>query len=124
MARPVRLPARSKYHATPTVVDGIRFASKLEAFRYGQLKVMEKAGVIFRLRLQPRYRLCAWTRHADTSPPELGDYVADFRYCDDEACLCAWGCHIEDVKGMATPLYKWKKKHVEAQYGITVREIR
>lgn len=30
---------------------------------------------------------------------------------------------VEDVKGFKTPLYKWKKKHVEAQYGITIREI-
>ena len=29
----------------------------------------------------------------------------------------------EDVKGFKTPLYRWKKKHVEAQYKITVVEI-
>jgi hypothetical protein len=27
------------------------------------------------------------------------------------------------VKGFKTPLYRWKKKHVEAQYGITIREV-
>jgi hypothetical protein len=30
---------------------------------------------------------------------------------------------VEDVKGMRTPMYRWKKKHVEAQYGITITEV-
>ena len=30
----------------------------------------------------------------------------------------------EDVKGFKTPLYRWKKKHVAAQYGIDILETR
>jgi hypothetical protein len=30
---------------------------------------------------------------------------------------------VEDVKGFKTELYRWKKKHVEAQYGIEIVEI-
>ena len=112
-----------KYHAKPTVVDGIRFASQKEVRRYGELKLLEKAGKIFRLALQPRYRLCAFTNRPNEEPRAIGYYVADFRYCNHAGCLCAWGCQIEDVKGMKTPLYRWKKKHVEAQYGIRIREI-
>ena len=37
---------RSKYGAVSTSVDGIWFASKLEAQRYSELKLMEKAGAI------------------------------------------------------------------------------
>jgi hypothetical protein len=30
---------------------------------------------------------------------------------------------VEDVKGMRTPMYSWKKKHVEAEHGVTIVEI-
>ncbi len=116
--------ARSKYGAVKTTVDGITFDSKKEAARYIELKALEAAGKIFNLQLQPRYRLCAWTIQplGLACVPSLGDYVADFRYCNVKGCICAWGCQVEDVKGMKTPLYRWKKKHVEAQYGIVIRE--
>jgi hypothetical protein len=42
----------SKYRAIPTTVDGIRFDSKREAARYGELKLLEKAGHIRGLTLQ------------------------------------------------------------------------
>jgi hypothetical protein len=97
----------SKYHAKPQVVDGIRFASQKEARRYVELKLLDKAGVIDGLILQPRFELCTW--HGDHSrAPFVGVYVADFEYFE---------------KGFKTPLYKWKKKHVEAQYGIRIVEI-
>jgi len=105
-----------------TEVDGIVFHSAKEARRYQELKMLEKLGKIFRLKLQPRYRLCAWTTKTDPQPA-LGDYVADFRYCNHAGCMCVWGCTVEDVKGFKTPLYRWKKKHVEAQYGIQIREV-
>ncbi len=114
--------ARSKYGAIKTTVDGITFDSKKEAARYAELKALETAGKIFNLQRQPRYRLCAWTSRDIESIPALGHYVADFRYCNVKGCICAWGCQVEDVKGFKTPLYRWKKKHVEAQYGITIRE--
>ncbi len=116
---------KSKYGAIPKVVDGIRFASTKEAKRYWELDCLRKAGKIFNLRLQPRFRLCAWTTEArdqKDSIPELGHYVADFAYCNVDH-NCAWGCTVEDVKGFKTPLYRWKKKHVEAQYGIQIREV-
>lgn len=115
----------SKYRAVQTIVDGIRFASKAEARRYVELKCLERAGKIFRLQLQPKYRLCAWARQYPTEklPPLIGYYVADFRYCNAKGCDCVWGCTIEDVKGMRTPLYRWKKKHFEAQYERQIREI-
>ena len=112
-----------KYRAIATEVDGIEFPSKAEARRYSELKLLEKARKIFGLQRQPRYRLCAFTNRAD-GPKELGHYVADFRYHTTEWCGCAWGCVVEDVKGVKTDLYRWKKKHVEAQYGITITEVR
>ena len=117
----------SKYHAQPQVVDNIRFASQKEARRYRELKLLEKAGMIARLKLQQRFELCApkTNLRGDVTDPEwmktVGHYVADF--CYDELTLEATQFVIEDVKGFKTPLYRWKKKHVEAQYGITIREI-
>lgn len=114
----------SKYLAKPTTVDGIRFHSMKEAARYRELKLLEKAGKIFGLQLQPRFRLCAWSvKPGQEALEALGHYVADFRYCNVKHCVCAWGCTVEDVKGFKTPLYRWKKKHVEAQYGIQIREV-
>ena len=51
----------------------------------------------------------------------LGDWIADFVY-EELQQPGAWIAVAEDVKGMKTPLYRWKKKHVEAQYGIQIRE--
>lgn len=101
-----------KYHAQPTTLDGIRFASKAEARRYAELRLLVKAGVIRDLVLQPRYPLQA---HGVT----IGKYVGDFEYV-----LRASGDRvIEDVKGVRTALYRWKKKHFEAQYGRLVCEV-
>ena len=46
----------TKYRAIKTVVDGITFDSKKEAKRYSELKIMEKAGIIATLRLQPEFK--------------------------------------------------------------------
>jgi hypothetical protein len=108
--------AKHKYGAKPTVVDGIRFASMKEAKRYAELKLLEKAGEIHGLQLQPVFVL----RAEDAEKP-IGRYVADFQY--NQRCHGGSRRVVEDVKGFKTPLYRWKKKHVELQYGITIREV-
>lgn len=107
--------AKHKYGAKPTTVDGIRFASQAEARRYGELKLLEKAGEIIDLGLQPVFKL-------RVNGEVIGRYVADFDY---------WtrvGNHrgtyvVEDVKGMKTPMYRWKAKHMKAEHGITITEV-
>src|SRR3990167_4438640 len=114
---------RSKYRAVPTVVDNIRFASKAEARRYGELKLLERAGKICDLALQPRFELCV-------SDPEgeeikIGTYVADFYYLTLDKFGDNFSIEVvEDVKGFRTDLYKWKKKHFETQYGIKITEVK
>ena len=49
--------ARNKYGARKTVIDGITFDSKREAIRYQELKLLERAGEIKDLELQPKYIL-------------------------------------------------------------------
>ena len=112
---------RHKYGAKPTVVDGIRFASLAEAKRYGELKLLEKAGEITDLVLQPRFVLTASNaRYPEVGgrSVEIGSYVADFAYRDRDGSYI-----VEDVKGYRTDLYVWKKKHAEAEHGITITEI-
>lgn len=88
--------------------------------------MLEKAGEIWDLELQPKFPLSvpsttgtvmgAAKALAGTFQGRIGEYRGDFAYHDKS------GRVVEDVKGMKTPLYRWKKKHVEAQYGITILE--
>lgn len=117
-----------KYGAKRTTVDGITFSSKAEARRYSELKMLEKAGEIRRLVLQPRFPLWAHGCAEDKpcAPVPIGVYVADFAYerSQDATIPLEWAEVVEDVKGFKTALYRWKKKHVEAQYGIEITEVR
>jgi hypothetical protein len=106
-----------KYGAKPKTVDGIRFASTKEATRYQELKLLEKAGEIRNLQLQPRFYL--WVPGGDIDHA-LGEYRADFSYTENRNHEVV----VEDVKGFDVPLGKWKRRHAEAQYGIQVRLIR
>lgn len=102
---------RSKYRAVKTEVDGITFDSKREAARYMELVLLERAGEISRLELQPKYD-CVVNGH------KICTYKADFRYFN------ANGSVVEDVKGMKTPVYRLKKKLVEALYpGVKIQEV-
>lgn len=112
---------RSKYGAIPTTVDGIRFDSAKEAKRYGELKLLEKAQEIYGLVVQPSYPLEVVVAHARAEARRhvIGTYRGDFVYYTSDGNDPV----VEDVKGFKTPLYRWKKKHFEAQYGIEIREI-
>jgi hypothetical protein len=95
-----------KFGAKATEVDGIKFPSKREARRYGELKLLEQGGKISALRRQVRYRLV-----------QVVHYVADFVYIDESGVEV-----VEDVKGYKTPEYKAKKKLMESQHQIVIRE--
>ena len=105
---------RHKYGAVATELDGVKFASKKESKRYAELKLLEKAGQIVDLTLQPEFELSVGNANGP-----VGIYRADFEYLDKRTNKLV----VEDVKGLKTPLYKWKKKHVEKQYGIEIREV-
>ena len=102
---------RNKYNATKTVVDGIKFDSKKEAARYQELKLMQKAGMINQLTLQPRFDLMV-------NGVKCGFYKADFQYVELKQGLRV----VEDVKGVKTPVYNLKKKLIKAIYGIEIFE--
>ena len=102
---------RHKYNVAPAdqrTVDGIVFASKREATRYQELKLMEKCGDITDLELQPRYKF------------EPGfSYVGDFRY-REHAVVNGRGNYdrlvVEDVKGVETEVFRLKRKCMAYYY--------
>lgn len=104
---------RNKFGAVRTVVDGINFASKAEARRYSELKLLERAGAITGLELQKRYKLSA------VGGEKIAAYLADFDYIETQT-----GERVtEDVKGVLTPVFKLKAKLFEAQYGRKIKLI-
>jgi len=131
--RAARGTRRSKYGAIRTTVDGITFDSKREAQRYRELKLLEKAGEIWDLELQPEFPLYvpstsgSLTRAARAAARggliKVGVYRGDFKYHDHSSDGSTHVWIVEDVKGFRTPLYRWKRKHVMAQYGIEIREV-
>jgi hypothetical protein len=114
------LPKASKYGNKRVEVDGITFDSQAEAKRYAELKLLEKAGQISGLRIQPRFPFYYQPAKGMTSEL-IFTYVADFSYVDNVPPHPM--TVVEDVKGFRTPLYLLKKKLIEAQYGIAITEI-
>ena len=105
--------ARSKYGAKPIVIDGIRFASQAEGRRYSELRLFERAGRIRQLELQPEFPIVLGGKKVAT-------YKADFAYFAHNSRV------VEDVKSAPTktPLYRLKKRLVEALYpGVTITEV-
>lgn len=101
----------NKYHAKKTIVDNITFHSKKEANRYVELKLLEKAKEIRSLTLQFKMPIII-------NDIKICTYIADFLYRD----LKNGELIYEDVKGYRTPIYKLKKKLVEAIYNIKILE--
>lgn len=92
-----------KYRALKTTVGGITFDSGLEARRYTQLKILETAGTIKNLQIQPKFRLMDSYKY-DGKTIKAIDYIADFMYQEDGKRI------VEDVKGMRTKDYIIKSK--------------
>lgn len=108
----------SKYRAERTELDGVHFASKREAKRWGELLLLEKAGAIKGLRRQVRYPLTVNGELVTT-------YVADFEYllAPTKKSQSVWIPVVEDAKGFRTKEYILKRKLMHAVYGIEVREV-
>ena len=103
---------RQKYGAIRTTVNGITFASRAEARRYQALLLLERAGEIRDLELQPAYPFVI-------KGILVGTYRADFRYRVPGQPVPV----VEDVKGVRTPVYRLKAKLMQAIYGITIQEV-
>ena len=112
----------NKYHAVAVIVDGYRFASKREARRWQDLKLLVAAGAINGLRRQVSYVLHACDPRGH--PVIVGRYIVDFDYWTVKRVAADADAHVlEDAKGVRTALYRWKAKHLTIEYGLTVREV-
>lgn len=122
----------TKYNATKCLVDGIEFASKREANRYLELRLLERAGEISDLRLQVDFELipnqyATEKRYGKNGKP-LKDkevllerkvvYRADFVYKDKDGKTV-----VEDTKGFRTTEYVLKRKMFLYKYGFPITEI-
>lgn len=107
--------APGKFLNEKTPVDGIEFSSKKEARRYGELRLLERAGKITDLKLQPAFPL-------DVNGYPVCRYVADFAYV-----VTATGERVvEDVKSAFTrklPAYRIKAKLFRALMGFEISEV-
>lgn len=109
----------TKYHSRKVTLDGHTFDSKAEAKRYCELKLLERAGAIRGLNIQPRFELQE-PFMCDGKKYRKIEYIADFSYYKGSQMI------VEDVKGMKTDVYKLKKKLFLKQYGdkLTFKEVR
>jgi hypothetical protein len=102
-----------KFGNIPTDVDGYTFDSKKEARRYGELKLLARAGRIADLQIHPRFPL-------DVNGHPICRYEGDFAYTEDGARV------VEDVKSAITrkhPVYRLKAKLFRALMGFEIREV-
>ena len=103
---------RNKYGARKLKApDGQVFDSVKEYQRWGELRILERAGRISNLRRQVKYELI---------PKQEGEracnYVADFVYTENGKTV------VEDVKGFKTPEYRLKRKLMMWIHGIRIKE--
>jgi hypothetical protein len=104
---------RNKYGARKlTAPDGQVFDSVKEYQRWGELKILQRAGAISDLRRQVTYELI---------PKQRGEracnYIADFVYVNDKGETI-----VEDSKGYKTEVYRLKKKLMLWVHGIRIKE--
>lgn len=109
----------NKYGAKKTEYNGRTFDSKKEAEYAEQLDLLRKAAgesdKVVDVEYQVPYKL-------EVQGSVIGKYILDFKvtYADGRVE------HV-DVKGMksgaAYQMFRWKSKHMKAQYGIDVIEV-
>lgn len=107
----------NKFGAKIVEIDGHRFGSKKEAKRYGELKMLLKAGLIGQLELQKKFLLI----EANDKERKC-EYWADFVYLDAKTGELV----VEDTKSDPTRnmlAYIMKRKLMYSKLGIIIKEL-
>lgn len=99
----------SKYRNKKTQIGMYVFDSIAESKRYKELALLEKAGQIKGLELQPKFLLQEGFKKNGKTYRKI-EYIADFMYIENGKVI------IEDVKGMETDVFKLKRKLFEYKY--------
>jgi hypothetical protein len=103
-----------RYRNKPVEIDGVKYASKAEARRGAELRLLARAGQITDLEAHPAFPMVI-------NGVRVCTYNADFRYRDASGAVV-----VEDVKSPATakdPVYRIKNKLLKALHGIQIREV-
>lgn len=136
--------SRNKLGNKAIIIDGQRFDSRAEAKRYGQLRMLERAGEISDIRCQVVYELIPahyeyvptgkiFSRGAKKGQKEYKrvtvelpvKYIADFVYKDKNGNTV-----VEDVKGYSDPnsatyaKFVIKRKLMLWIHGVKVKEVK
>lgn len=111
--------SNNKYGAKKTEYNGRTFDSKKEAEYAGELDLMRKAAGESDRVVDVEYQI---PYVLEVKDQKIGKYILDFKvtYADGRIE------HV-DVKGLrkgaAYQMFRWKAKHMKAQYGIEVIEV-
>ena len=105
--------SRNKYGAKKVITAEGTFDSKYEYECFLEYKDDERRGVIKCFSHHHRFALCV-------DEIKLGEYEADFYFFDNRSQ--SWV--VVDCKGVETALFKWKWKHMKAQYRTFVYILR
>lgn len=108
----------NKYRNKKTQIGMYVFDSVAESKRYKELALLEKAGEIKGLKLQPKFLLQESFKKNGKTYRKI-EYIADFMYIENGKVI------IEDVKGMETDIFKLKRKMFEYKYpGFELRIVK
>jgi hypothetical protein len=99
-------PKKPKYNNTHTWADGICFDSQMEAERYGQLKMLQRAGTIKGFCRQPEFVLVEGNEQQRAIT-----YKADFIVFNLDGTVT-----VEDTKGYESEQWKRTHKMFKAKY--------
>ena len=106
---------KTKKYGNKTIdsADG-KFDSKLEYYRWQELKVLEKVGQIKDLKRQVKFVLIDKSKYGREM-----SYIADFTYMQSGNLV------VEDTKSKATKtrVYTIKKRLMAERYGIIIKEV-
>ena len=111
-----KLKNKNRFNVAPVAertMDGIVFASKKEMKRYAELKLLQRAGEVQDLTLQPEFRVSINDQHYCT-------YTADFAYTQKGERI------VEELKSTGTAkdaAYRLRKKAAELFYDIKIKVI-
>ena len=99
----------SKYKNKKVQIDMYVFDSIAESRRYKELVLLQRAGMITDLQLQPKFLLQESFRKNGKTYRKI-EYIADFMYEENSKII------VEDVKGKETEVFKLKHKLFEKKY--------
>lgn len=99
----------NKYKNKKVQIDMYVFDSIAESKRYKELALLQRAGKISELQLQPKFLLQESFRKNGKTYRKI-EYIADFMYEENNKII------VEDVKGKETEVFKLKHKLFEKKY--------